>query len=126
MVSAPRLTAPRSTLRRLTPSTSVRCSVSTRWSIALRGRNSDGVGVRSILVTTSVRRLAAGTGAGAVVLHDGPPGDHSDQTLRHQQCQHDVNEKERHNRRHTEKMDESDGLETAEQSREFGKLHRLP
>src|SRR5262249_7013010 len=42
MVSAPRLTAPRKSPRRLMSSTSLRFSVRTPWSIGLRGRNSDG------------------------------------------------------------------------------------
>src|SRR5262245_49120469 len=45
IVSAPRLTAPRSTLRRLISSTSARFSFMTDWSIGLRGRKIEGEGV---------------------------------------------------------------------------------
>ena len=81
----------------------------------------------SVSAAFSISGRRFGTACSRAVIDDRrAAGDHGDEALRHQQRQRHVNDDERHDRRHAEKMHQPDVLETAEQAGQLGELHRLP
>src|SRR6516165_10448428 len=104
--SAPRLTPPRSRLRRLMSAISARLSSSTFWSTPFAGRKTDGegerFGMRSLLICSTGDRLCP---CGCLLILDNrPTSQHGDQRSRHDQGKRDMRDEEQHDRGHAEEM----------------------
>ena len=133
-VSAPRPSAPRSTLRRSNSSANAPLCLIVARAIGFGGRKIEDVRVRIGIVFTTLascfgRRFGNGRRLGLgrrPIAYGRPAGQHREQTLRNEESERYVDKHKHHDGRHAQEMNEADGLKTSEQVRQLRKLHRLP